>query len=111
MTKKRIFAAMLAATIMINVTGCQFKYEEDETKASAEDVTTEPTGAGTLRVLYNNKQYQPYLEKCKTEFEKENGDVTIVLEFSDSTEYLEEISKRSTGEGETPDVYLIDNSN
>ena len=110
MTKKRILSAVIAATMMISLSGCQFKYEEDMTQASEENVTTPAPGSNTIRVLYNNNQYKKYFEKCKKEFEKEN-DVTIILEYVDNSDYLEEISSRSTSSDRVPDVYLIDNGN
>lgn len=110
MTKKHILSALLAATMMISVTGCEFRYEEEVTKATDENETEDAVGKNTVRILYNNKQYKTYLEKCKAQFQRENEGVTIILEHTEASDYIEDINERSTEGDRVPDVYIVDSS-
>lgn len=102
----------LACTFVFS--GCRIKYETgnnetDETVDESTENLASKDGSEVLRVRYSNEGYTPYLELCKTEFEKNNQGVSVVLDYVSSENYIVNINTDSTTEN-VPDVYLVNNS-
>lgn len=102
----------LACTFVFS--GCRIKYEtgNGETDETVDKPTEELASKGDgeiLRVRYSNESYTPYLELCKTEFEKKNQGVSVVLDCVSPENYIVNINNDSTTEN-VPDVYLVNNS-
>lgn len=65
--------------------GCRIKYETgsgetDGTVGESAVESSDKAGGEILHVRYANESYTPYLEICKTEFEKKNQGVSVVLD-------------------------------
>lgn len=102
----------LACTFVFS--GCRIKYETgnketDETVDEPTENLASKDSSEVLRVRYSNEGYTPYLELCKTEFEKNNQGVSVVLDYVSSENYIVNINSDSTTEN-VPDVYLVNNS-
>ena len=98
----------LACTFVFS--GCRIKYETgsgetDGTVGESAVESSDKAGGEILHVRYANESYTPYLEICKTEFEKKNQGVSVVLDCVSSENYIVNINNDSTTEN-VPDVYL-----
>lgn len=102
----------LACTFVFS--GCRIKYETgsgetDGTVGESAVESSDKAGGEILHVRYANESYTPYLEICKTEFEKNNQGVSVVLDCVSLENYIVNINNDSTTEN-VPDVYLVSNS-
>lgn len=110
MNKRITMAAVTAVIISLCTTGCKIKYEADTETSHEESVLPEQQEGRTIRVMYNDTAYEKFLQECADGFEKEYENVSVIIEYAEDENYLENIMERSKDGKEIPDVYLTDSS-
>lgn len=106
---RKTTVAILMLTFAISVTGCKVKHAEEVTEPGE---TIEQTDELiSVKVRYSNKNYEKYLQYCEEEYEKDNRNTDIILEYAETQDYVQNINNDSINRGNVPDVYITDNSN
>ncbi|SHL65694.1 multiple sugar transport system substrate-binding protein [Anaerocolumna jejuensis DSM 15929] len=125
MRSKKLLASILCVGLTISMlAGCGSKKDNSNPEPAATEAATdagkENTNGGKstgytgepaeIHYAYWQDSLAPYLEECKTKFESQNPNITIVLEPTTWTEYWTKLETAATG-GSVADVFQMNGPN
>ena len=106
---KGIVSLVLAASMMLSMTGCKIQYIDDEPNVDV-TVSADKDATVQINVYYYDSTYEAYLAKCAEEYENANEGIDIVLYPVDESDYVDDLIKSAYGNGrEKADLFLVEN--